>query len=137
MPNAAQMDRTVNRIRATFNTNEHIVMSSYTEDEWNAYYESQIEPDVRQWGDEMTRKLFSHRQRGCGNSIVYEASNLSTASMQTKLNLMQMVDRGAMTPNEWRAVMNLAPLPGGDTPVRRLDTAPVTEKEVKTDANTD
>lgn len=136
VPNAAQMDRTVNRIRATFNTNEHIVMSSYTEDEWNAYYESQIEPDVRQWGDEMTRKLFSHRQRGCGNSIVYEASNLSTASMQTKLNLMQMVDRGAMTPNEWRAVMNLAPRPGGDTLVRRLDTAPVTEKEVKTDANT-
>ena len=33
-----------------------------------------------------------------------------------------MVDRGAMTPNEWRATLNLAPLQGGDEPIRRLDT---------------
>ena len=36
-----------------------------------------------------------------------------------------MVDRGAMTPNEWRSVMNLGPIEGGDKPIRRLDTAPV------------
>ena len=33
-----------------------------------------------------------------------------------------MVDRGAMTPNEWRETMNMAPLEGGDVPIRRLDT---------------
>lgn len=33
-----------------------------------------------------------------------------------------MVDRGAMTPNEWRATMNMAPIEGGDQPIRRLDT---------------
>lgn len=33
-----------------------------------------------------------------------------------------MVDRGAMTPNEWRATMNMAPIEGGDKPIRRLDT---------------
>lgn len=33
-----------------------------------------------------------------------------------------MVDRGAMTPNEWRETMNLAPIEGGDQPIRRLDT---------------
>ena len=33
-----------------------------------------------------------------------------------------MVDRGAMTPNEWRAVLNMAPIEGGDEPIRRLDT---------------
>ena len=46
-----------------------------------------------------------------------------------------MVDRGAMTPNEWRAVMNLSPIECGDKPIRRLDTAVVDEK-VKED-NTD
>jgi hypothetical protein len=45
--------------------------------------------------------------------------------MKTKLNLLNMVDRGALTPNEWRRVMNLGPIKGGDEPVRRLDTAPV------------
>jgi hypothetical protein len=34
-----------------------------------------------------------------------------------------MVDRGALTPNEWREVMNLGPIEDGDKPIRRLDTA--------------
>lgn len=34
---------------------------------------------------------------------------------------------GAMTPNEWRAAMNKAPLPGGDVPLLRKDTATVVE----------
>ena len=33
-----------------------------------------------------------------------------------------MVDRGAMTPNEWRSILNMAPIEGGDVPIRRLDT---------------
>lgn len=127
VPNAAQMDRTTNRIYSIFNTNEKIVQSRYTEDEWNAYYEAEIEPVVVELQGEFTRKLFSRRERGFGNSIVFEASNLATASMATKLNLCQMVDRGAMTPNEWRAVLNLAPLSGGDEVIRRLDTQTVKE----------
>ena len=35
--------------------------------------------------------------------------------------LVQMVDRGALTPNEWRRILNL-PIQGGDQPIRRLDT---------------
>ena len=127
VPNAAQMDRTTTRIYSLFNTNEKIVQSRYTEDEWNAYYEAEIEPVVVELQGEFTRKLFSRRERGFGNSIVFEAANLATASMATKLNLCQMVDRGAMTPNEWRAVLNLAPLPGGDEVIRRLDTQTVKE----------
>ena len=45
--------------------------------------------------------------------------------MSTKLALQAMVDRGAMLPNEWRAVLGLAPVAGGDEPIRRLDTQPV------------
>lgn len=134
VPNAAQMDLTTTRIYSSFNTNAKIVMSSFSEDEWNSYYESQIEPDVRQWGDEMTRKIFTRRERAFGNVIVYEASNLTIASMSTKLNLVNLVDRGIMVPNEVRTILNLAPIPGGDKPVRRLDTAPIDDKEVIDDA---
>ena len=42
---------------------------------------------------------------------------------------MAMVDRGAMTPNEWRAVVNMAPVQGGDEPIRRLDTQVVNAVE--------
>lgn len=133
VPNALHTDRTVKRFYAALNTNEKIVTSSYSEDEWNAYYESQVEPDVIQFGNEYTRKLFSRKKRSYGNYIIFEAANLATASMSTKLALREMVDRGSMTPNEWRKVFNLAPIPGGDKPIRRLDTAVVEESEVKTD----
>ena len=129
VPNAAQMDRTTKRIYSFFNTNEKIVQSDYDENQWQAYAESEIEPDQIQLGDEYTRKLFSRRERGHGNKIYFEAANLQYASMQTKLNLVQFVDRGIMTPNEVRAVFNMAPIPGGDTAVRRLDTAPVEEEK--------
>lgn len=127
VPNAEQMDRTTQRIYALFNTNAQIVDSSRSEDEWNAYFDAEIEPVLRQLGGEYTRKLFTLRERGFGNRIVFEASSWDGASLSTKLDLMQMVDRGALTPNEWRLAFNLAPVPGGDEPIRRLDTAAVKE----------
>ena len=78
-----------------------------------------------QLSNELTIKLFTRRERGFGNRIVFNANNLQYASMSTKLGLQAMVDRGAMTPNEWREVLNLPPVEGGDIPLRRLDTAPV------------
>lgn len=125
VPNAAQTDRTTTRIYNFFNINEHIIQSNYNEDEWNAYYESEIEPLAMQLSNEFTRKIFSRRERGFGNRIVFNANNLQYASMQTKLGLQAMVDRGAMTPNEWREVLNLPPVEGGDKPLRRLDTITV------------
>ena len=125
VPNAAIIDRTTERIYSFFNTNAKIVQSKYTEDEWNAYYESEIEPIALQWSAEDTRKLFNRRERGFGNKIIYSANNLQYASMQTKLNLTRMVDRGALTPNEWREVLNLPPIENGDKAIRRLDTAVV------------
>lgn len=123
IPNALQMDKTVQRLLSYFNTNESIVQSKYDENQWNSYYESEIEPLAMQLSNEYTRKLFSRRERGFGNKIIFEASNLQYASMGTKLNLQAMVDRGAMTPNEWRETFGLGPVEGGDSPIRRLDTA--------------
>lgn len=127
VPNENQMTNVVERIYDFFNTNKKIVQSNYTEDDWNAYYESVIEPVAMQLANEYTRKLFTRRERGHGNRIVFESISLQYASMSTKLGLERMVDRGALTPNEWRKILNLAPLPGGDEPVRRLDTAPISE----------
>jgi len=130
VPNENQMGKTVNRIYSFFNTNENIVQSKYTEDEWNAYYEAEVEPLAMQLAGEYTRKLFSRRERGFGNKIIFEASSLQYASMSTKMNLVQMVDRGALTPNEWRSILSLGPIEGGDKPVRRLDTALVKDGNI-------
>ena len=127
VPNAVQMDKTTQRILSFFNTNTKIIQGSYTEDEWISYYESSVEPDIMQLSGEYTRKLFSRRERGFGNRIIFESSNLNFASMQTKLNLVQYIDRGVLSPNELRNILNLPPIPDGDVYVRRLDTRPVDE----------
>ena len=127
VPNASQMDKTTQRIYSFFNTNDKIVQGNYSEDDWISYYEVSVEPDVIQLSGEYTRKLFSRRERGFGNKIIFESSNLNFASMETKLKLVQYVDRGIMNPNEVRAILNMAPREGGDEYIRRLDTRPTTE----------
>lgn len=125
VPNALLIDRTTDRIYAFMNTNKKIVTSSFTEDEWNSYYEAEIEPVALKLKHGYTNGLFTRRERSFGNEIYFEASNLQCASISTKLALQVMVDRGAMTPNEWRAVFNYSPVPDGDKPLRRLDTETV------------
>lgn len=125
VPSSPHQQRAVERIYAFFGVNEKIVQAKYTEDDWVAYFEAEIEPLARQMSEEFTRKLFSRRERGFGNKIVFDATSLAHASMRTKLELVRMVDRGAMLPNEWRQTLNLPPIPGGDKPIRRLDTAEI------------
>ncbi|WP_276907154.1 phage portal protein, partial [Peptoniphilus duerdenii] len=124
VPNSAQTKGTVDRIYSFFNTNENIVQSSYNEDQWISYYEAEVEPVLVQMSNEFTRKIFTRRERGFGNKIIFESSNLNFASMQTKLNLVQFVDRGIMNPDEVREILNMAPIPDGlgQAYIRRLDT---------------
>lgn len=124
VPNSDQTKGTIDRIYSFFNTNEDIVQSSYNEDQWISYYEAEIEPILIQLSNEFTRKLFTRRERGFGNKIIFESSNLSFASMQTKLKLVAFVDRGIMNPDEVRAILNFAPIPDGlgQKYIRRLDT---------------
>lgn len=124
VPNSAQTKGTIDRIYSFFNTNENIVQSSYNEDQWISYYEAEIEPVLMQMSNEFTRKIFTRRERGFGNKIIFESSNLNFASMQTKLNLVQFVDRGIMNPDEVREILNMAPIPDGlgQAYIRRLDT---------------
>ena len=130
VPNEKQMGSTTKRVYHFFNTNEKIVSSSYNEEDWVSYYEAVIEPDIVQLSGEYTRKLFSRRERGHGNKIMFESSNLAFASLKTKMEFVNNgIDRGYVNANEGRNVFGMAPIEGGDQYVRRLDTAPVNNRE--------
>lgn len=130
VPDDKQATNTIQRVYSFFNTNDDIVQSKYDENKWNSFYESRIEPVAMQLASELTFKIFSRSELKKGNEIIFETSSLQYASMQTKLNLEKMVDRGALTPNEWRTILNLPPIEGGDKPIRRLDTALVTNGNI-------
>lgn len=98
-----------------FGVNEKIVSAEYTEDEWNAFYESVLEPIAVQLSLEFTAKLFTPQQREEGHSIVFEANRLQYASASTKINLVNTLGMlGIIRQNEGREVFNMPPVDGGD-----------------------
>lgn len=116
-----------NNIYRYFGMNESIITSSGDADEREAFYEAKIEPFLLALSLELSNKVFTDRERGLNNEIMFESNRMSFMSIEQKLALRTMVDLGAMTPNEWRQALNLAPIEGGDDPIRRLDTRPTNE----------
>ena len=114
-------------VQRYWGVNDHIIMSDYTEEQMEAFYQSKIESFLIEISEELTRKVFTKREQELGNKIIYESNRLQYASNKTKLNMVQLVDRAIMTPNELRAAFNMAPYEGGDEYIRRLDTTPTGE----------
>jgi hypothetical protein len=102
-----------------FNISESIVTSNYNEDQWNAFYESVIEPLAIQMSLEFTTKVFSAKELGYGNEIVFEANRLQYSSAKTKISLAQNLGPlGLFYIDELREIFNLAPLPNGEGQIR-------------------
>lgn len=106
-----------------FGMSESIVKSDYDETKYDAFYESRIEPFLVDLSLELTGKIFTPREISFGNAVTFESNRLQYASAKTKISMVQLVDRGLMTPNEYRQLFNMAPYEGGDEFVLRLDTA--------------
>lgn len=110
------------RIYRYFGVNKKILESDYTESQYDAFYESRIEPFLVALSLELTKKIFSDREISFDNKVYYESNRLQYASAKTKISMVSLVDRGLMTPNEYRELFNLAPYEGGDEFILRLDT---------------
>jgi hypothetical protein len=128
--NFAQMKEFRENVYRYYGVNDAIITSDYDEKQLEAFYESRIEPFLVALSLELTNKIFTDRQRGFENEILFESNRLQYASNTTKLAMVALVDRGALTPNEWRQMFNLSPVDGGDQPIRRLDTAQVNDKNM-------
>ena len=98
-----------------YNVNENILMSKFTEAEWNAFYESVIEPIALQLSLEFTFKILTERERGFGNRIAFTANRLQYATLQTRASLGSILyDRGIITINEFRELLYYEPIEDGD-----------------------
>ena len=102
-----------NKVLSYYGLNENILQSKYSEDEWNAFYESVLEPIGLQMSLEFTNKLFTPYERFNGNEIIFESNRLQYASNRTKIELIRYANN-ILTVNEQREVFNLAPIEGGD-----------------------
>ena len=112
-----------NNIFRYFGVNDNILMSKAIGDEFEAFYEAKLEPFLLALGLELTNKIFTDKEKGFGNEIIFEANRLAYASSSTKLAMTQLIDRGIMTINEYREVLNLSPVDGGDVRMIRKEYA--------------
>ena len=98
-----------------YGVNENILTSKFTEAEWNAFYESVIEPIALQLSLEFTFKLLSERERGYGNKIIFTSNRLQYATLQTRASIGSILfDRGIITINEYRELLYYEPIDDGD-----------------------
>lgn len=108
-----QIQDNKNEILDYFNLNENIIQSKFSEDEWNAFYESVLEPIGIQMGMEFTNKLFTYGERYHGNKIIFEANRLQYASNKTKIEVARYLNNYLLI-DEIREILNLGPLPNGE-----------------------
>ena len=111
--NETQIKEINDKVLSYFGINQNILQSSYNENEWNAFYESVLEPIGLQMSLEFTNKIFTPTELDFGNEIIFESNRLQYASNTTKIDLIRYASN-IMTINEQREVFNLAPIENGD-----------------------
>lgn len=138
--NALQMAQINENVFRYFGTNAKILQNSYSEDEWNAYYEGKIEPFAIQLSLVMSNMTFTPREIAFGNAITFTANRLQYASNQTKLNIStQLFDRGLLNRNGVMDIWNMSHVEGGEKYYIRKEYSEVSQlgKEVNTNANSE
>lgn len=96
-----------------FGVSEEIVSGKFNEEEYQAFYESVIAPIAIKLSQEFTEKIFTPKERGFGNEIVFEGNRLAYMSTTSKVKIAEaMIPAGAIKRNEIRELFGYAGLPG-------------------------
>lgn len=88
-----------------------ILMGDYTKAQYEAFYQKTLEPLIKSISQEFTKILFSTRERGRGNKIVFYPHELVFMDTTQKLEMVRLLgDSGALYENEKREAFGLRPL---------------------------
>jgi len=120
--NAAQMKLIDDKINKYFGVSDAIIKNDYTSAQWNAFYSSMLEPFAVQMALQFTSKVFTSRQQGFGNEIIFEANRLQYATNQEKVAVATLLTNiGAASLDQILEIFNM-PTIGGEDGSRRVQT---------------
>lgn len=112
---AEQMKLINDNVYNYFGVNEKILQNSFTEEEFNAFYEGKLEPFIVQLGLALTNMTFTDKEIAYGNEIMFSANRLQYASTASKLQVsQQLFDRGILSQNDVCDIWQLPHVEGGD-----------------------
>ena len=110
---SGQMNFARDNLYKYFGVSEEIVSGKFKEEEYQAFYESVIAPIAIKLSQEFTEKIFTPKERGFGNEIVFEGNRLAYMSTASKVKIAEaMIPAGAIKRNEIRELFGYAGLPG-------------------------
>lgn len=110
-----QMGQIRENVFTYFGTNAGILQNKFTSDEWNAYYEGKIEPFAIEASLVHTNMLFSPVEVASGNEVIFSANRLQYMSNKEQLEMItSLFDRGFLSQNEGREILNMSPVEDGD-----------------------
>lgn len=105
-----------------FGVSEKIVDNSFTEEEWNAFYEGVIEPRAIQMSYAFTNKIFKKQSIKEGHKIVFTANRLQYSTLSNKISLIKEAGAlGLLTKDEAREIIEL-PSIGGEEGAKILQS---------------
>ena len=91
--NEGEMKLFENKIYNYMGISEDILKAKFKEDDWNAYYDSSIEPLANKISQELTYKIFTQKEIAFGNRIMVIFDKLDTASLKTKIAVAQVIQK--------------------------------------------
>ena len=113
---------TQSKILDYFGVSQEIFSNNYNENQFNAFYESVVEPIAIQLSELFSNGLLTDSQLKSGESIIFFSERLQYASWTTKVGAIEkLMGLGIMSLNESRALLGLEPVEGGDKRLQSLN----------------
>jgi len=105
-----------------FGVSVPIFTNKYTEDEFNSFYESTIEPLAIQLSEAFSLGLLTDNELSRGEEIIFYSERLQYASWNTKVTAIEkLMGLGIMSLNESRALLGLEPVENGHKRLQSLN----------------
>lgn len=105
-----------------FGVSVPIFGNQYSEDDYNSFYESTIEPIAIQLSEAFSLGLLTKNQLEKKEEIVFYSHRLQYASWNTKVSAIEkLMSLGIMSINESRALLGLEPIENGNKRLQSLN----------------
>lgn len=88
-----------------------ILRGDYTVEQYQAFYQKTLEPLIISYSEAFTKRLFTERERGFDNEVIFYPKELIFMSTQQTLEMVNLLGQsGALFENEKRVAFGLEPL---------------------------
>ena len=99
------------KILRHFGVSLPILTGDYSKEQYEAFYQKTLEPLVKKISQAFTKTIFTEKELGFGNKIVFQTNDLIFMSTDQKLELFRLLgDAGGFYLNEMRTAFGMVPL---------------------------